>query len=362
LLYNSHQIRVIRISGGKLHVPPRIIVADPDQGFGLMLAQLLETDRAFVADYVSSGSQALTLARDKHPQLVIIDAALGDMTPPALIRALRQMWPALRIMVIPFTNSLPQEYAELNLQGTLPKPFFAGDLGMWIGRALEAEVTPTVEPLSIAYPQPDLAATKGRDGLSVGPDVKEAIIGDQAGDGHFSIIETRVAAPPRTARLSAPQSPGSAAPRVRQSTAPSRTGTQSPAARVLPGVSQVDSGPSGIEEALNALANEISADALFVIQEGTIIAQRSTLSELRQESLSDLLAGWFDVASGLASFVEERGRRFKQLHFEGDRYHVYGFCIDEAAVLVAISHTDIPLGNLRLSIKGASAEIAKYLH
>ena len=58
-----------------------------------MLAQMLEMNREYVADYVSSGGQALKLAREKPPQLVIIDAALVDMTPPALIKALRQVSP-----------------------------------------------------------------------------------------------------------------------------------------------------------------------------------------------------------------------------------------------------------------------------
>ena len=123
-------------------MPPRIIVADPDQGFGLMLTQMLEMDSAYVADYASNGSYALHLAREKNPQLVIIDAALADMTPPALIRALRQQSPGVRIMLIPLDGKPPSDYGELNLQGTLPKPFFAGDLAACIARALNTVTGP----------------------------------------------------------------------------------------------------------------------------------------------------------------------------------------------------------------------------
>jgi len=69
-------------------------------------------NREYIADYVSSGGQALRLARERSPQLVIIDAALVDMTPPAHIIALRQVSPNLRITAFPLTSSLPLEYAS----------------------------------------------------------------------------------------------------------------------------------------------------------------------------------------------------------------------------------------------------------
>jgi len=74
-----------------------------------------------------------------------------------------------------------------------------------------------------------------------------------------------------------------------------------------------------------------------------------------------LLAGWFKISAGMAAFVGERGGRFRQLHFEGERYHIYGFAISDASILVAICRSDVPFGNLRLSIKTASAEIGRYL-
>jgi len=63
----------------------------------------------------------------------------------------------------------------------------------------------------------------------------------------------------------------------------------------------------------------------------------------------------------MAAFVGERGGRFKQLHFEGERFHIYGFAIGDTSILVAICRSDVTFGNLRLSIKSASAEIARYL-
>ena len=86
------------------------------------------------------------------------------------------------------------------------------------------------------------------------------------------------------------------------------------------------------------------------------------MNELRQESMAELMAGWFKIAADMAAFVGERGGRFKQFHFEGDRYHIYGFAIADTSILVAICRSDVPFGNLRLSIRTASPEIARYLH
>ena len=66
----------------------------------------------FIAVYVSSGGQALRLARERSPQLVIINAALVDMTPPAHFKALRQVSPNLRIMVFSRASCVPLEYAS----------------------------------------------------------------------------------------------------------------------------------------------------------------------------------------------------------------------------------------------------------
>lgn len=287
---------------------PKIIVTDPDQGFGLMLAQMLERDGEYVVAYAPNGAQALKLARESQPQLVIIDAALTDMAPPALIRSLRQQSPELRIMLIPLAGSLPPEYVELDVQGILPKPFFVGDLPGCIAGAMAGALAPVRTLTAAANPVVSLP---------------------------LPTLSPRVQPMTQTPR------------------APRRSAAPAAPLRELPS--------AGIDALLNALAGEISAEALFVIKDGAVVTQRSNMNDLRRESMSELLAAWFKVAGGIATFVGERGGRFKQLHFEGERYHIYGFGIGDSAILVAICRSEVPFGNLRLSIKNAVPAIARLL-
>jgi CheY-like chemotaxis protein len=352
-------------------VLPRILVADPDPGFGLMLAQMLELNCEYVADYVSSGGQALRLAREKLPQLVIIDAALVDMTPLALIKALRQVSPDVRILVIPLISSLPVEYEELNLQGTLPKPFFADDLGGCIAQALAGVVTPAVSaPASRStgrvYPR---AAPTARQVVDVipaptvpapaTPTPASPVLAAPATPMQEPLAPPGISPRVRPAGRDDPvrRPSGSISPRVRSAGQPPRDVQRPPATVAQTGEPRL----SAVDAALNTLSKEISAEALFVIKAGSVVAQRSRMNELRQESLADLLADWFKIAAGMAAFVGERGGRFKQLHFEGERFHIYGIAIGDASILVAICRSDVTFGSLRLSIKTASAEIAGHL-
>src|ERR1043165_5343735 len=68
-----------------------------------------------------AGGEALTLAKEKKPDLVIVDLTLPDMTGVDLIKQLRGLFEDIRILVI--TNSsnafILNQVVQLNVNGIL---------------------------------------------------------------------------------------------------------------------------------------------------------------------------------------------------------------------------------------------------
>src|SRR5205814_2248583 len=94
----------------------------------------------------------------KHtPDLAIIDMAIRDVPPPLLISSIQQWAPQARVMLIPVGDMLPDEIRKLPVQGILRKPFFIGDLGRQIARALGTHTKP------LAHLPPPLEKLNGQD-------------------------------------------------------------------------------------------------------------------------------------------------------------------------------------------------------
>ncbi len=323
-------------------MPPRILIADADEAFGLMLKQMLEINGDYAVEHVTSGAVALSTVQQTHPDLVILDLTIGDVQPAALIKAVQRVAPEVRIMLIPLGEQLPEDVKGLSVQGILTKPFFIGDLGAQIAAALGTEVKQLVN----LPPPPEKKAPP-----PAKPRVRQII---QPPSSRPSEIQSE--APP-----SAATSPAQPGPRVRQAV-PSSRAVVSPSEASQAGAQLSQQEVSQrLDKILTGLTNELRADGLFVFQHRTLVTQRSTFTTQRVENFAALVQSWSQIAHEMAAFIGETNEYFQQLHFEGERYHVYAFAIPSDIALVIVARTDIPFGILRLNIKSASREISQVL-
>ena len=317
-------------------MPHKILIADPDEAFGQMLQQTLGLNGDYVTQAVTTGARALAVAQAMMPDLVIIDLAIADTTPRSLIEALRRLTPTLRVMLIPIGDRLPDEYQASGIQGVLTKPFFVGDLGATIAQVFGTEMRALVElPPPPARKDAD-APTKPRVRQIIKPTTAEA------SSAPVSAANAAVAPVPSTPAMTMRES-------LRARRAASPPATDPPAAAM------------GIDQALAALAADVHADALLVMQNGALVAQRSNLPANRLDALIELLVRWSKVAGEAASLVGEPYGRFRQWHFEGDRNHIYVLEAAHGALLVVICRSDVSFGTIRLASKSALAEIAKHV-
>lgn len=128
---------------------PRILVIDRNEAFATMLKDMLETDGGYEVSVAQRGSDALALLRDESFALTIIDMDLDpdDLGYRDLIPRVREAQPSMRLMLIPLLgDNLSAEMGQLDIQGTLAKPFFADDLLPGIEKVLRKEVRVSAPP------------------------------------------------------------------------------------------------------------------------------------------------------------------------------------------------------------------------
>jgi CheY-like chemotaxis protein/predicted regulator of Ras-like GTPase activity (Roadblock/LC7/MglB family) len=121
----------------------KILLVDRNKAFATMLEQMLEMDGGYEVQVAHRGSDALSLLDQTAFDLTIIDMDLDarDMDYHELVLGVRQVKPAMRLMLIPLMGSdLPPEALQLDIQGTLSKPFFADNLLPNIRTALAQSV------------------------------------------------------------------------------------------------------------------------------------------------------------------------------------------------------------------------------
>jgi CheY-like chemotaxis protein len=143
----------------------KILVVDRNQAFATMLEQMLEMEGGYEVQAAHTGSDALLLLEQADFDLTIVDMDLDaeDMGYQELILSLRRLEPTMRLMLIPLVGSdLPPEALELDIQGALSKPFFAGNLLPDIQTALAKQVSArpaapvaTPSPAQPGEPPPD---------------------------------------------------------------------------------------------------------------------------------------------------------------------------------------------------------------
>jgi CheY-like chemotaxis protein/predicted regulator of Ras-like GTPase activity (Roadblock/LC7/MglB family) len=152
---------------------PRILVVDCNEAFATMLREMLAAEGGYEVEVAHSGTGALTLLREADFDLTIVDMDLNpeDMGYQQLVRDVRQARPTMRLVLIPFMGEdLPPDARELNIQGTLSKPFFADDLLPTIQEALTEEVIPSGPGPQV--PAPDQQPEAAEEIMQVATDVQ----------------------------------------------------------------------------------------------------------------------------------------------------------------------------------------------
>jgi CheY-like chemotaxis protein len=308
---------------------PHILVVDPDEAFGQMMKMMLEMNGDYAASFVTDGKSALKFSPQDPPELVIIDLNIKDLAVSALVYEVRRRMPRAHIMLIPIGTELPADMRSLPIDGILTKPVFIGDLGEIIAKVLGTAIKPLVELPPSIFPeeQPTTPAAK----------------------------EEPLAPPPAVeAKPSAPEPPAPPPP-VEPPPSPA------PRARATPPPSRIPDRPQTIEQVLNNLSSELRAEAVFVLRKGDLIAQFSNIQTHRTDTFIGLIARWLKIADELADFVNEAYGHFNQLHFEGERYHLYAFDLSDGIVLGVMTRSSISPGTIRLNARDAGAHLTRLL-
>jgi CheY-like chemotaxis protein len=129
---------------------------DSNQGFAAMLQQSLEHGGDYSATVAHDGRQALQAASNDVFALAIVDLGIevvDNLDGATVARMLRERQGDLRLVLIPIRgDALPEDLADLDVQGTLPKPFFLPDLPDLLNAAMTKPMAGAVAPADGAEP------------------------------------------------------------------------------------------------------------------------------------------------------------------------------------------------------------------
>ncbi len=119
----------------------KILVVDDEPG--LLKVTLLRLNKTgYEALGATSGEEALALARQKMPDLMLLDVFLPEMNGDEVVRILKRdeklkCMPIILISAV--VESLEATAVECGADGYLPKPFASSDLLGMIGKYLDDE-------------------------------------------------------------------------------------------------------------------------------------------------------------------------------------------------------------------------------
>lgn len=300
---------------------PNILVIDSDEGFGTMLKDGLETSGHYRAKCVHTGSNALEAVIEEPFDLVIIDMGLADMSPITLLQAIREAKSGMRVMMIPLIGQdLPPQVKALNINGTLPKPFFVGDLPDLVNQALGRRSLPTPIPPTKSLGHTPVPPTRN---------IEKKIVEEQ---------------PPE----------------------PEAEAEVDPAIMAITAVSQetirfLRANESEILRLLDDLNVEVRAEAILLIAGGQLIAQAGMLSRENCQELTLLVAQSSQAAAQAAQFLGEKAGRFLQSLHEGDEYRLYTLTLGEGILLSLALSSNVPLGMIRHQCRQVAEQLSRFI-
>ena len=109
---------------------PRLLIAEDDRDLAETMREVLEED--FAVDVAVNGSDAVALAQDERPDVVVMDARMPKMSGLDACRALRHDPRTADLPIIVVTGSSEPELAsaafDAGATDYLPKPFSISQL------------------------------------------------------------------------------------------------------------------------------------------------------------------------------------------------------------------------------------------
>lgn len=262
----------------------RILIVDANEAFATILRQGLEEMPNTQAEIVTSGRKALQAVAATAYDLVIVDLGLTDVEGDRFVRSLREKYPQLRLVVIPLSGeAMPPELADLDLQGTLSKPFFLPDLLPRIeaffarapGGSAPASPEPAVEPEKPPEPEKPEAAQKP------------------------------ARRPPRTLRRE----------------------------------------QEAVRE-MSRLAQEVGAEAVLLTEGEDLLAHAGRMPHQGIVALAATISESWRTAARLADILNKKMTRFEQ-SIGGAEFTLYSLAVEEAVILSVVIAGTVTLGMIR---------------
>jgi len=109
---------------------PRLLIAEDDSDLAETMREVLEED--FAVDVAVNGSEAVALAHEEHPDVVVMDARMPKMNGFEACRALRDNPETADLPIIMVTGGTEPELAsaafDAGATDYLPKPFSISQL------------------------------------------------------------------------------------------------------------------------------------------------------------------------------------------------------------------------------------------
>ena len=125
----------------------RILIVDDDQAVVDLISEVLAGDARFETKVVNNGFGAGMLAKEYHPDLIILDVMLPDINGQAVCELIRKDPTMADIKIICISGMVEEEkIAELRASGAddfLHKPLDIDELIRRVSRLLDIETGPT---------------------------------------------------------------------------------------------------------------------------------------------------------------------------------------------------------------------------
>jgi len=303
---------------------PKILVVDPDEGFGRMLKEGLEGSGYYTVKWVDNGKDAIKAVRSEKFDLTILDIAITDMSPYKLVLGIRHFRKDTKIMLIPFFGQdLPDKMKKLNPNGILSKPFFVGDLPDIVDDALGR---PRTERAPVTPPPPANPTPSAETKTDKSADVS-------ATDSAPAEAETAVAA----------------------------TATLQVATVAKETIRYLRSNENEVLRILDDLNREVRAEAILLIAGIELIAQAGLLSREQCQGLTNLVAQSSQAAAEAAQFLGEPDGRFGQSLHEGSEYRLFSLTLGEGIILSLALSSNVPLGMIRHQCRQAAEQLSQFI-
>lgn len=129
---------------------PSLLLVDDDNTFCAVLARALEK-RGFAVTVANNVEQALPLAKSNPPEYAVIDLKMSGASGLVLTKALHELDPATRIVMLTGYASIATAVEAIKLGATqyLAKPANADEIVASFGHSASPELSPSMLPASV---------------------------------------------------------------------------------------------------------------------------------------------------------------------------------------------------------------------